>query len=256
MEWTRKIYGQSFPGTVWKVSADPRQACLGVEIRQMDRRQVRFYGLWLDKASPSIREIEHVEAWWCGMEGVADGMLYIHGYAEPGLPVTKGLHAYGVRDGGMRWQLADCYPRDVQGGGIKVQRQGEIQWLDFHRGTEIREPATGASLGDEVCRFPALVSAEAPAFTHWEQLLSRYFDTVRGAQLHHLKVDARDIICHYEKAETGWDLRLSVWEGERLLDDYDLQRHASGYRLDPFFQYRGWLIATRELDALLLCRLD
>jgi hypothetical protein len=44
------------------------------------------------------------EQWWIGIEGVHDGILFLHKFAQPDMPEHRGIVAVEIRSGHVLWQ--------------------------------------------------------------------------------------------------------------------------------------------------------
>ena len=55
--------------------------------------------LWSDKT--------YDEQWWIGIEGIADGRLYLHGFRKPDMPEHQGITCIDLKSGSVLWKNND-----------------------------------------------------------------------------------------------------------------------------------------------------
>jgi hypothetical protein len=90
-------------GIVWRLQFTPGGRIVG-ESRDQEKKAASFF--CLDAVSGRVlwQDLTLDEAWWVGIEGVLDDTLVLHGFASPDMPEHRGIRAYDVETGALRWQ--------------------------------------------------------------------------------------------------------------------------------------------------------
>jgi hypothetical protein len=88
---------------IWHLLPTARRVLI-CEERDVRARIVTFSGI--DRKSGRVLwgGRSFVDPWWTGLEGVDDGVFYLHGYAVPDMPWHKGITAVNILEGTRRWE--------------------------------------------------------------------------------------------------------------------------------------------------------
>ncbi|TAE46519.1 MAG: DUF4905 domain-containing protein [Bacteroidetes bacterium] len=123
-----------FEGQIWKIRPDThKNGLLAVETRSTSQKRVQMYlcNLSVRNALP----ISHPEPWWLGIAGLSEGVLLLHGYESPDLPIHKDLSAYDA-GGEVIWAAPGLRFEGLLPGAVVVRAPyiEEPFLLDLHSG--------------------------------------------------------------------------------------------------------------------------
>jgi hypothetical protein len=93
-------------GIVWRVQFTSRGRIVG-ECRDRDKKIASFFCLDEQSGKPLWKDLRLEEPWWVGVEGVAGEVILLHSYAKPDMPEHKGILAFDVEGGTLRWRNDD-----------------------------------------------------------------------------------------------------------------------------------------------------
>ena len=109
-------------GLFWRVVPAGSGLLLG-EVRTEDRKNAWFFCLEERTGHVLWERLDFGLGWWCGVEAVSGGLVFLHGFASPDLPVHKSVHAVDLRTGRLLWSAQGL--RFVKAGGDTVYAQEE-----------------------------------------------------------------------------------------------------------------------------------
>ncbi|KAB2922664.1 MAG: DUF4905 domain-containing protein [Bacteroidetes bacterium] len=145
----------SVPHSIWRLlfTAD---GGIVLERRDTERKQAWFD--LLDARSGAVRwsGLTFPEGWWVGLEGSADGNLFLHGYKKPDMPEHLGIICCDLATGKERWRNAECALQTVHRGSVYGFREM------FERRKYIRLNGTTGAAEEELTDLPADADANAP----------------------------------------------------------------------------------------------
>jgi len=98
VEWTYTAHG-----SIWRILVSKAGRIVG-ECRSQDKKTTSFFCVDGSTGAPVWQDLRLQESWWIGIEAVHDNVLILHGFAEPDLPVHRGLMAFDVETGAERWR--------------------------------------------------------------------------------------------------------------------------------------------------------
>ncbi len=90
-------------GLVWRLLFTGKGRIVG-ECRNQEKKSVSFFCLDEESGRALWQDITLEEAWWVGMEAVHGDTLLLHGFASPDMPEHRGIRAYDVETGALRWR--------------------------------------------------------------------------------------------------------------------------------------------------------
>ncbi len=93
-------------GIVWRLLFTGKRKIVG-ECRNPEKKTVSFFCLDEESGKPVWQDLSLDEEWWVGMEAVLGETLLLHGFASPDMPQHRGIRAYDLGTGTLRWRNDD-----------------------------------------------------------------------------------------------------------------------------------------------------
>lgn len=90
-------------GIVWRLLFTGRGKIVG-ECRDQEKKTTSFFCLDEESGKPLWQDLRLDEDWWVGMEAVHATSLFLHGFASPDMPEHRGIRAYDLETGALRWR--------------------------------------------------------------------------------------------------------------------------------------------------------
>jgi hypothetical protein len=90
-------------GIVWRLLFTGRGRIVG-ECRNQEKKSASFFCLDEESGKPVWQDLRLDEDWWVGMEAVQGEVLLLHGFASPDMPEHRGIRAYDLETGALRWR--------------------------------------------------------------------------------------------------------------------------------------------------------
>jgi len=175
-EWT-----YTAEGTLWRLFCASGGRIVG-ECRDQDRKVASFFCLDENTGFPLWKNLQLEQAWWVGIEAVLEDTLLFHTYAKPDMPQHRGISAFDVETGALRWRNDDItfwfggngrayayrdffekrvgYELDLKSGNVLKSFEDSLQELHALRkdaaqtqdftGVVLPEPLDTTATGDEV----------------------------------------------------------------------------------------------------------
>jgi hypothetical protein len=94
-------------GIVWRLLFTGKGRIVG-ECRDQEKKTVSFFCLDEESGKPVWQDLRLDEEWWVGIEAVLGDTLVLHGFASPDMPEHRGIRAYDVESGTLRWRNNDA----------------------------------------------------------------------------------------------------------------------------------------------------
>jgi hypothetical protein len=94
------------------------------EERDLGSRSASFFCLDRRSGKALWKNASFGEAWWIGIEAVADGVLLLHLFATPELPVHHGIIAVDLENGGILWSTKELTFTSVLGLQLYASKRG------------------------------------------------------------------------------------------------------------------------------------
>lgn len=94
------------PNTVWRVifSGD---GIIVIESRNTESKTASFSCIESRTGSVLWSDKTYDEQWWIGIEGIADGRMYLHGFRKPDMPEHLGITCVDLKSGTVLWKNID-----------------------------------------------------------------------------------------------------------------------------------------------------
>lgn len=154
------------PGAfLWRILPAGEETIVG-EARPDSPGSVRFFCLNTRTGRPLWEDRDFGLGWWCGIEGVSGGILYLHRFASPDLPVHKGVYAVDVRTGSQLWSAGDLRFVSMAHGVVLAEEDSltETRVVELEAGTGRRRSAAPASGAGSVPGAPGPGDRDAMSF--------------------------------------------------------------------------------------------
>jgi hypothetical protein len=244
---------------------DPHSKNLMLELRDEATKTVSFALVSEGKAEVSWLDSSRHDKWWTGLEDFREGVAWLHGYEEEGLPLHQGLCGYDVDSKAMLWERPEAaYFGMVKDGILLEESVGDtqkVELLDIRTGQlrqtfeNKRDPElTQALQGYEFLRnaqmqFPDMLQPEDSRFAHWKNRLGvEPFGPIwlAGYEGHQV------LAWHEGSPADGFALAIALYRGDQLQLDGWLEENMKGMHPDPFFIHSGRVIAIRNRNELVI----
>lgn len=89
--------------TLWRVLFSGDGRILG-EARDLEAKRSWFFCAREEDGGLLWNDLRMEEPWWVGIEDVADGRFYLHGFRKPDMPQHLGIFAHDLDDGKELWR--------------------------------------------------------------------------------------------------------------------------------------------------------
>jgi hypothetical protein len=152
------------------------QARIVGESRNTEKKIASFFCLDEQSGKPLWEELRAEEPWWIGIEAIIGNTLLLHRYTAPDMPEHRGIQAFDIETGKLRWRNDDStfwfgadgrlfgyrdfferrvgYEIDLRSGEIMKTYEDSLQELH-----DLRRQPTGG-LPDHEMRFPEILRAD------------------------------------------------------------------------------------------------
>lgn len=253
------------PGRIWMLRCDPYSPKLILELRNEEEKQVSF-GV-VSESGDSLFILEGVgqDAWWCGIEDFREGLVWLHGYEDQGLPLHQGLCGYESDSGKPLWERKDgAYFGMVEAGILLTATSStsqEIELLSIKSGEKLSSFAHARDLQltqalkeyenrrTAQMQFPDTIQPGEAVFEEWKSRLGvQPFGPIWLSRQGKYSV----LAWHEGTPEEGFALALAVFEGDKLQLDGWLEEEMKGMHPDPFFLHHGRIIAIQNRKELVI----
>ncbi|NUN09007.1 MAG: DUF4905 domain-containing protein [Ignavibacteriaceae bacterium] len=101
-----KIIAHAKNRMIWRLFTTD-DGCLLIEEREAADRRVVFSCLNFRSGKYLFEDLSLEEKYWAGIEAIHNGIICFHGYAQPDMPVHKGIFAYDIKSARMLWKRDD-----------------------------------------------------------------------------------------------------------------------------------------------------
>lgn len=92
--------------TLWRVLFSNDGRILG-EARDLKAKKAWFFCAREEDGRLLWNDLRLEEPWWIGIEDVADGRFYLHGFRKPDMPQHLGIQAFDLATGRLLWRNDD-----------------------------------------------------------------------------------------------------------------------------------------------------
>ena len=102
----KPLWSHTVRGVIWRLVPAGNSRFVG-EARDLDKKSTTFFCLDRTTGNPFWEDLSFEEKWWIGIECVTGGVLILHTFATPDLPVHKGIIAVDLENGRHLWSSRD-----------------------------------------------------------------------------------------------------------------------------------------------------
>jgi hypothetical protein len=247
-------------GLIWRVlpSAD---GVLAGEERNPETREASFFCLRSDDGGALWEHTPFGDGWWMASAGLTRGVLLLHGYATPDLPIPMKIFAIDVRTGKLLWQNDKLAFAGVKGNAVLGSTGGapdaDLMMLDLRTGdvlSDAGQPTTGE---ENAVLFPALV-------TDPDAVVSRLCPKENLAgPVEILEVGDAVVVHWFERSQASSSDKPGLRSELRILHRQDgrvvyrdcLLASTHAPTPDVFFEMRGYIYYIREHRNIVAVRL-
>ncbi|WP_106635438.1 DUF4905 domain-containing protein [Siphonobacter sp. SORGH_AS_0500] len=139
-----------FSHPIYKISPDPYDPYVGIEIRDSEQRKAYVQSLACaeDGHFFSQNQTPLVEvAWWVNMLGCFHGVILYHSFEEPEVPRPTALHALDGRTGELLWTVSNRIWQETLDAIVRVQSGEEsYEFLDLRTGQSVPQMPSQSAL--------------------------------------------------------------------------------------------------------------
>jgi len=192
-------------GIIWRFLFSS-ETHLVIEERVKESKSTRFLCLDIRDGLPVWTDFSLEENWYSGLETVKNGIVYLHGYADPHLPEHQGIYAVSLATGDLLWYRQDLAFYHAGCGHLAAYRQ-TLQDRTFLS----LDPASGTETG-------ILTQEEADTFRSSSDQYEGFEDVSWPSKLMPQDTLFSEFAALVEK-ETGY--RLSTGHGLDVLEAGD-----------------------------------
>ena len=219
---------------------------------------------WVRLADPMQPFSPDFSDWWWGIADVTDPYLYVHGYQDPGLPVTRGCYAYDVVSGNPLWEYPmHDFVGQTETGVVLKDNRGTYHTVDRMTGATL---SSGSESPDIAMRnwntqrstayhSPTIWIEQSEAFQHWQQALKKQFSLIIAYQIEQIDFQDATFLYVYEKGEgkglIGYLIHWPHHDAPEIL----LQHKVSGLSTASFFIHENMLAVLPTPQQLRLISL-
>jgi hypothetical protein len=241
-------FSKVFDGVVWATKVSRGNEIIVLEIRNSERKEVRFAAfdlatgkfLWKDKLMD--------ETWWINLATVSDKIVLLTLYTDTHNPDKKAVIACNLLKGEVVWWQNDFSISSVSdtfviGFSEKYGRRELV--LDLNTGKALQSPPFYAEI-PENCIRPHQFFEGHPYFDTVKTFFSQKFNLLPIRALEYLEYDSLIFIsCYLPENELTNYLFIISSDGHLLLKE-KLDGHLKGIGLDTFFILSGCVFFVKN----------
>ena len=242
-------FSHVFTGIIWNIKVSDERDIMIVEIRDSDKKEVRFSALdyrqnkflWKDKAME--------ESWWLNLSAVSGDIILFTLYTDTNNPDKKSTLAYSAYNGNMIWWNND-FSISSAGNGVAVgfsEKYGKREViLDLKTGnTTNLQPGAHLTSREKTIR-PHQYVDDHPYFESVRRFFSQKFNLLPVAALEYLEHESLIFIsCYFKQNELANYLFVLSVDGTLLLKE-QIGERLKGIGLDTFFILSGSLFFVKN----------
>ena len=265
-------------GVIWRILFSDQSRIIG-ESRSQEKKAASFFCLDEQTGKPEWEDLRLDEPWWIGIEAVVGNTLLLHTYTAPDMPEHRGIQAFDIETGKLRWSNDEAtfwfgvgdrlfgyrdfferrvgYEIDLQTGEVTKTYDDSLQELH-----DLRGQLPAGQSGQEL-KFPEILQADEgePKVRTLVNRVTRSGRIVGNVEF----VEEEDLVSFNFHVGSGkpasetpaLENHLMVYRvssGKKLFSDV-IGRNLKAYVPDSFFIRRPRLFYIKDQNALTALRL-
>jgi len=246
---------------IWRVMPDHARTSLAIELRSRENKIVRFLYLDLNKKTQIPIHID--SEWWKGLLEVHNGIVLLHGYENPGLPVHQGIFAYNMEKEEPAWQMDLARYEALTEDTVKTtEHTGETKYYSLSTGEKLEQPPDAEAFAsfnkekNDTLLFPKVIIDGHERFLHHYQEINKAWGIKPELHIDFLEYQNHRVFNFYHKNKEGkWNQELGILTKGKSTLHCRTGENLKGLSLDPFFIFQGYLIWIEGVNCLSCLRL-
>ncbi len=232
---------EKFKGIIWKVETDSKLNIVAIETRDSENHTTAISAFDFSTGRCLFKELQVEDSWNWGLDRVAWGMVFIHGYTSEKSPEHKGIIALNER-GEVAWQQHNKTLYTIGREGL-IAYNPSVQ----PRTLELLSPYNGQMITygikeyDSVLRdivVPEIVNKDAIR----ESLLS---ENISGPVLF-ASFNGRDIYSFHIATEKTFSQKLAIYEYDNIILSDIIAVNIQKFNPEAFFIEHNHLFCIRN----------
>lgn len=241
-------FSQVFDGVIWTTKVSSENEVMVLEIRDSQRKEVRFSAFDLAAAKFLWKDKLMDEAWWISLAAASDKIVLFTLYTDTNNPDKKATIACNLLTAELVWWENDFSISSVSGTFVvgfseKYGRRELV--LDLNTGKTVQAPPFFAKIPERSVRPQQFLEGHA-YFDTVKTFFNRKFNLLPIRALEYLEYDSLIFIsCYLQENELTNYLFIISSDGNLLLKE-KLNEHLKGIGLDTFFILSGCVFFVKN----------
>ena len=241
-------FSEVFDGVVWTTKVSHENEIIVLEIRNSERKEVRFTALnyrtqkflWKDKLMD--------EPWWINLASVSGTIVLFTLYTDTHNPDKKATVAYNLLDGNLVWwqndfSISSVSDNFVVGFSEKYGKREVV--LDLNTGQTIPAPVFYGEIQERSLRPNQFFEGHS-YFETVKTFFNQKFNLLPITALEYLEYDSLIFVsCYLQENDLTNYLFIISADGNLLLKER-LDEHLKGIGVDTFFILSGYVFFVRN----------
>ena len=245
-------FSKVFDGVVWATKISKENEIIVLEIRNSERKEVRFAALDLTSQKFLWKDKLMDEPWWINLSTVSDKIVLFTLYTDTHNPDKKAAIACNLIDGEVVWWQNDfsitaVADNSVLGFSDKYGRREVV--LDLNTGKTLQSPHIYAEIPERSLRPQQFFEGHS-YFDSVKIFFSQKFNLSPITALEYLEFDSLIFVsCYLRENDLTNYLFIISADGNLLLKE-KLDERLKGIGLDTFFILSGCVFFVRNKGEL------
>lgn len=241
-------FSKVFDGVVWATKISKENQIIVLEIRNSERKEVRFAALDLSSQKFLWKDKLMDEPWWISLSAVSDKIVLFTLYTDTHNPDKKAVIACNLKDGEVVWwqndfSISTVANNFVFGFSEKYGRREVI--LDLNTGKTLQSPQIHTEIPERSLRPQQFFEGHS-YFDSVKIFFSQKFNLLPITALEYLEFDSLIFVsCYLQENDLTNYLFIISADGNLLLKE-KLDEHLKGIGLDTFFILSGCVFFVKN----------
>ena len=241
-------FSKVFDGIVWTTKVSKENEIIVLEIRNSERKEVRFAALDLTSQKFLWRDKLMDEPWWINLSAVSDKIVLFTLFTDTHNPDKKAAIASNLMDGEVVWwqndfSISAVSDNFVFGFSEKYGRREVV--LDLNTGKTLQTPHIYAEIPETSLRPQQFFEGHS-YFDSVKIFFSQKFNLSPITALEYLEFDSLIFVsCYLRENDLTNYLFIISADGNLLLKE-KLDEHLKGIGLDTFFILSGCVFFVKN----------